>query len=67
MPTRSELYHCFGLGVVECHKTDFTEGKTVLHVRHPFHRIVCPVCRSSNIRRRGVVTDRKFDSPMGVE
>ena len=35
MSTRSELYHCFGLGVVELLRTDFRGGETTVHCRHP--------------------------------
>ncbi len=59
MSTRSELYHCFGLGVVECTKTDYSAGKTMFHVRHPRERIVCPVCHGPDIRCRGTV-ERTF-------
>lgn len=62
MSTRSELYHCFGLGVVEILKVDHSGGSTVFHARHPRTAIRCPVCHGSDIRLRGTF-DRDFRLP----
>lgn len=56
MSTRSELYHCFGLGVVEVLSTEFTGGKTVFRCRHAKERLACAGCHSGDVIRRGTVT-----------
>jgi len=55
MSTRSELYHCFGMGVVEVTRTEHVGGRTIFHARHPRERIVCPVCHSGDVICQGVV------------
>lgn len=65
MSTPSELYHCFGLGVVECLRTSYGEGKVVFHVRHGIERLRCPVCHSGNIRRRGCLQRDFLLPPIG--
>jgi len=55
MSTRSELYHCFGLGVVDVTRVDHEDGQTVFHARHRRERIVCPVCRSGSVICQGSV------------
>jgi transposase len=62
MSTRSELYHCFGLGVVEATGVRFDGGRTVYSARHPRDRIVCPICRSAEITCQGTV-NRSFRMP----
>ena len=55
MSTRSELYHCFGLGVVEVTRVDHIGGRMVFHARHPKERIACPVCGSGDVVCQGLV------------
>jgi hypothetical protein len=55
MSTRSELYHCFGLGVVEVTRVDHVGGQMVFHARHPKERIVCPACGSGDVVCQGLV------------
>lgn len=62
MSTRSELYHCFGLGVVELTREDHREGQTVFHARHARERVVCPTCRSGDVVCQGTV-EREFRLP----
>jgi len=56
MSTASEMYHAFGLGVVECSKTEYVGGVVKFHVRTPSDRVVCSVCRGSNVKCRGCMT-----------
>jgi len=65
MSTRSELYHCFGLGVVEVLRTDFSGGATVLHCRHPASRLRCACCYGSDVICRGTVRRRLRLVPVG--
>ena len=53
MSTRSELFHCFGLGTVELLRTDFVGGATVFHCRHEKKRLFCACCHSSRLIRGG--------------
>ena len=62
MSTRSELYHCFGLGVVEVTRVDHEDGQTVFHARHAKERVVCPICRSGEVICQGTV-EREFRLP----
>ena len=65
MSTRSELYHCFGLGVVSVERTEFVGGATVFHCRHPKDRLRCPCCHSASVIRRGTVQRRLRLVPIG--
>ena len=65
MSTRSELYHCFGLGVVEVLGTDFGHGETVFRCRHPKNRLRCACCHSGDVILRGTVTRRFRLVPIG--
>lgn len=65
MSTRSEMYHCFGLGTVEPLKTEFRKGRTYFHARHPLGRLRCPCCHSSDVIRRGVVVREFLMQPIG--
>jgi transposase len=62
MSTRSELYHCFGLGVVEVLKVDHSGGRTVFHARHARDRISCSACHGSDVTLRGTII-RDFRLP----
>lgn len=65
MSTRSELYHCFGLGVVEVLRTDFNGGETVFCCRTPASRLRCACCHGTDVIRRGTVTRRFRLVPIG--
>jgi len=65
MSTRSELYHCFGLGVVEVLRTDFSGGATVFHCRSPASRLRCACCCGIDVICRGTVTRRFRLLPIG--
>jgi len=65
MSTRSELYHCFGLGVVELLRIDYSGGETVYHCRHPVSRLCCARCHGGNVIRRGTVTRHFRLVPIG--
>jgi len=65
MSTRSELFHCFGLGTVELLRTDFVGGATVFHCRHEKKRLFCPCCHSSRLIRRGTIPRRFRLVPIG--
>ena len=65
MSTRSELYHCFGLGVVEVLRTEFAGGGTVFHCRSPAERLRCVCCHSSDVICRGTVIRRFRLVPTG--
>jgi len=62
MSTRSEMYHCFGLGVVEVTRVDYGGGRTVYHARHRHDRVVCPECHGRDVICQGTV-EREFRLP----
>jgi transposase len=65
MSTRSELYHCFGLGTVELLRTDFVGGTTVFHCRHERKRLLCACCHGGRVIRRRTVSRRFRLVPVG--
>lgn len=65
MSTRSELYHCFGLGVVEVLGTSFVGGATIFRCRHPEDRICCAACQSTDVILRGTTVRRFRLVPIG--
>ena len=65
MSTRSELYHCFGLGVVEVSRMGFGGGETVFHCRTPVSRLRCACCYGTDVICRGTVTRRFRLLPIG--
>lgn len=67
MSTTSLLYHGFCMGVVECTKSEFSNGEIIFHVRHKSNRHQCIHCRSHNVILRGRVL-RKFRTlPIGLK
>jgi len=56
MSTRSELYHCFGLGVVEVSRTEFGGGETVFYCQTPASRLRCACCYGTDVICRGNAT-----------
>jgi len=65
MSTRSELFHCFGLGTVEVLGTSFAGGTTVFRCRHERKRLFCACCHSGRVIRRGTVMRRFRLVPIG--
>ena len=65
MSTRSELYHCFGLGVVEVSRTEFGGGETVFYCQTPASRLRCACCYGTEVICRGTVTRRFRLLPIG--
>ena len=65
MATRSELYHCFGLGVVEVLRTEFGNSETVFCCRTPASRLRCADCNGTDVICRGTVTRRFRLVPIG--
>jgi len=65
MSTRSALYHCFGLGVVEVLRTEFDGGESVFHCRTPVSRLRCACCYGTDVICRGTVTRRFRLVPIG--
>jgi len=49
MSTRNELYHCFGLGVVEVSRTEFGGGETVFYCQTPASRLRCACCYGTDV------------------
>lgn len=66
MSTRSELYHCFGLGVVELLRIDYSGSTTTFHCRCPSERLCCALCSSPEVTCRGTVVRRFRLVPIGA-
>lgn len=66
MPTRSLLYHAFGLKTMECSRCEFEGGVTTFHVRTPIKYLKCAVCCSADVIRRGTLVRRLRLVPIGL-
>jgi transposase len=61
----SLLYHGFGIRGYRYVKTEFVEGKVILHIKQPRERLCCPACQSRNVVLRGRSERRFRHVPIG--
>lgn len=65
MATTSLLFHAFGLRNYRLLSTDYTQGKTVFHIKLKDSKRHCASCNSVNITKAGVFTRTFREVPIG--